>query len=300
MNKAVIRYIWMLAVMTMLTALFQSELAMIILACVFTVAALIFPAKVTFLSAFICTVLYALMSEDMAGGTIMALSLILPAAAMSMAVKRGQTLSTVLGAGTLARALGLFGYYYYESVIRHTTIQNLLVGDFPENLLEQMTQVGYSNAQINILQSAWSYMENLIPAIVLTSSLVFAFLTFAAVKSMVKRSGIRFSSIRNFKDMRADKMFTVFALILFVSAFFSGGAVNIITLNALYFMYVIYLACGAAAFVRFLKNIVKKNSAVGIITAITGIFTFGTVFVPVGIISSFTGKSENRERNDIK
>lgn len=299
MNKAVIRYIWMLAIMTVLTAVFQSELTMIILSCVFMVAALIFPAGMTLLAAVICTLLYALMSVDMAGGAIMALGLILPAAAMSMAVKKGQSLSVVLGAGTFVRAAALFSYYYYESVLSHNTIQNLLVGDFPENLTKQMTQTGYSSIEIGIIRSVWDYMGNLIPAIVLTSALIFSFLTFAAVKSMIRRSGMVFSGIRNFKDMRADKLFTVFALILFVSAFFTEGAVNIITLNALYFMYVIYLGCGAASFVRFLKKIIKRNFAVGLITAIIGIFTFGTVFVPLGIISSFTGKSEIRERNDI-
>lgn len=300
LNKALMKYIWMIAIMTMLTAVFQSELTMIILACVFMVASLIFPATLTLLAAGICTLLYALMSVDMAGGVIMALGLILPAAAMSMAVKKGQSLSVVLGAGTFARAVALFSYYYYESVLSHTTIQNLLVGDLPENLTKQMAEMGYSSIETAIIEGVWSYMGNLIPAIVLTSSLIFAFLTFAAVKSMVRRSGMRFSGIRNFIDMRADKLFTVFALILFISAFFTEGAVNIITVNALYFMYVIYLGCGAASLVRFLKKLIKSNFAVGLITAIIGIFTFGAVFVPLGIISSFTGKSENRERNDIK
>ena len=72
---------------TVLAALFNSEITLIIASSVFAVAALLFPLGATAVAAFICIAIYALLTADPAAGAIMALSFILPATAMALVIR---------------------------------------------------------------------------------------------------------------------------------------------------------------------------------------------------------------------
>lgn len=296
MNKAILRYIWTLAVITVLAALFNSEITLIIAAAVFTVAALLFPLGATAVAAFVCVAIYAFLTQDPAAGAIMALSFVLPATAMAFALRMRRGLAAVIGAGTAANAFATLMLYYYESLKAHTTVINLLSVKVPEALSGQMTSMGYKEQEIHMIESLWKSMSELIPSIIMISALVFSFLTFAVAKAIIKRTGGKLVNIRDFMDMRADISFTIFAMVLTVAAFFASGTALNIILNALYFIYVIYIAFGAASAVRAFKKLTKHTFPAALITIMIGFFTLGTGLALMGVISSFTGKNKPLER----
>lgn len=297
MNKAVTRYIWIMAVVTMITAVFNSELTTILASGLFTVTALVFPGGVSAMAAGICIALYAFMSADIASGLILAAAFIVPALAMAASVKKSFGLETVLGVGTLTRAAALFGYDYYESLLGHTTVKELLTGFGSSELAEMLVQTGYKEAEIEKVKAMWETVGSLIPAVVITSAFVFSILSFAFAKRIIKKTGGKLLKIKDFTELKADRGFAFATLALAVITVFSSGTPAVVLMNALYFMYVIYLVCGAAAFVRLFKKLTGKGFSAALLTVALGVFTFGTVIAVGGFISSFTGKNKQKERN---
>lgn len=297
MNKAILRYIWILSVITVMAALFNSQIMLIIAASVFGVAALLFPFGATAAAAAVCIAVYAFLTADPAAGALMALSFVLPAVVMASSLKMRMSLSAVIGAGTLANAFAVFALYYYESVREHTTIRGLLSVAAPESFSGQMASMGYGQQEIEMIEAVWKGMSALLPSIVMISALTFSFLAFAGMKAIIRRTGGKLAGIRDFKDMRADASFTVFAVLLALALFFTDGAVSDVILNALYFIYVLYIAFGAAASVRFFKKLTNHTFPAALITVMIGFFTLGTGLVIIGGISSFTGKNKPMERN---
>lgn len=281
---------------TVLAALFNSEITLIIASSVFAVAALLFPLGATAVAAFICIAIYALLTADPAAGAIMALSFILPATAMALVIRMRRGLSAVIGAGTAANAFAMLMLYYYESVISHTTIINLLSLGVPKMFSEQMTSLGYQDKEIQMIKSIWQSMSVLLPAIIMISALIFSFLAFAGMKVIIRHTGGKLANIRDFKDMRADVSFTLFAIALTCSLFFVQGTAAKVILNAVYVIYVLYIAFGAAALVRIFKKLTNHTFPAALITVMIGFFTLGTGLALMGIISSFTGKNKPLER----
>lgn len=280
-----------------MAALFNSEITLIIAASVFAVAALLFPFGITLIAAAVCIIIYALLTVDPAAGAIMALSFILPATAMAMSLRLRQGLSVIIGAGTFSNAFAMLMLYYYESVKEHTTVQGLLSVTVPKSFSGQMASMGYGQQEIEMIETVWKSMSVLIPAVIMISALIFSFLAFAGMKAIIRRTGGKIVNIRDFKDMRADVSFTAVAVLLTAALFFTEGAANGVILNALYFIYVLYIAFGAAASVRIFKRLTNHAFPAALITVMIGFFTLGTGLVLLGVISSFTGKNKPMERN---
>lgn len=300
LNKAVTRYMWTLAVMTMLTALYNSELITIACAALFTVAALLFPFGITAAAGALCTFIYAFLSVDMASGAIQALSFILPATVMAAALKRKGTLSYVVSAGTASRAAMLVLYYYHTSVAAHTTVKELMTGGLSETLSYQLSAMGYDTAVEETALSIAEFAGNLIPAVILTSALVFAFLTFAMLKVVIRRTGGMLFGIRPMGEICADRGFALAAVLVFAVSFFTEGTVSYVLLNALYFIYVIFMGFGIAATTRLLKKLFKHGAPAFVLSAVVAFVTGGVVPAIFGIVSPFVGKSNNKKYDSEK
>lgn len=113
---------------------------------------------------------------------------------------------------------------------------------------------------------------------------------------IIRHTGGKLANIRDFKDMRADVSFTLFAIALTCSLFFVQGTAAKVILNAVYVIYVLYIAFGAAALVRIFKKLTNHTFPAALITVMIGFFTLGTGLALMGIISSFTGKNKPLER----
>lgn len=300
MNKAVIRYIWILAMLTMLTALFNSEITMIVSSAMFAVASLIFPLGITLGAAALCTFLYAFMSVDMASGAILALAFIAPALAMAAAVKAKKGIYMIIGSGTLVRALGITCYYMYEANKSYVTIKELLSLSIPQSAVSQLSTLGYGKDEIALMEKMWSMTGEIIPAMILISSFVFALLAFAVVKLLIRRTGGRLPFVSGLGSLRANIGFTLASALIFSMLFFTEGAWRIGVLNAVYFIFALYIVFGLATEMRIFKKLFKMSFPALIATFMTVIISFGLIPAAVGIIGSLVPVKSKKDDVNIK
>lgn len=288
MNKIVIRHIWMLAIATMLAAVFDSQIVTILVSGLFIVSAIIFPGSVFAVASVICVLLYALVSQHMITGALVAVAFILPSFAMAVAVKRRCGLEGILAAGTFTRAVTVFGYYYFISVFTHTTVKDVLVGTIPSSLLERASELGYSDAQLDALRSSWELFGDLLPMYIGVAALLFSFLSFAFAKAIIKRTGGKLEYVPDFSDMRLSPGFSCVACIIALVGIFASGSLEMIMINTLDFMYVLFMIYGFAAVYRLIKKIIKHRAVGFLLAAAVGLFTLGIVPAGAGIIATIT------------
>lgn len=288
MNKIVIRHIWMLAIATMLAAVFDSQIAMILVSGLFIVSALVFPGSIFAVASVICVILYALVSPHMITGAFVALTFILPSFAMAVAVKRRCGLEGILAAGTLTRAVTVFGYYYFISVFAHTTVKDVLVGTIPSALLERASELGYSDAQLDVLRSSWELFGDLLPMYIGVAALLFSFLSFAFAKAIIKRTGGKLEYVSDFSDMRLSPGFSGSMIIIAFAAVFAHGSFEMIILNTINFMYAVFMLYGFAAVYRLIKKIIKNRAVGFVLTAAVGLFSLGIVPAGAGMLATIT------------
>lgn len=283
----------MLAIATMLAAVFDSQIAMILVSGLFIVSALIFPGSIFAVASVICVILYALVSPHMITGAFVALTFILPSFAMAVAVKRRCGLEGILAVGTLTRAVTVFGYYYFISVFAHTTVKDVLVGKIPSALLERASELGYSDAQLDVLRSSWELFGDLLPMYIGVAALLFSFLSFAFAKSIIKRTGGKLEYVSDFSDMRLSLGFSCSMVIIAFAAVFAQGSFEMIILNTINFMYAVFMLYGFAAVYRLIKKIIKHRAVGFLLTVAVGLFSLGIVPAGAGMLATIT-KQKNQ------
>ncbi len=286
MKKELISNIFTLAMVFAFTLLFQPDIS-IYLGAVFVLIATLLPSRFNIMLSLISALIVVFLSPSIQGGFLIALGFIIPAIAQGIAIRKNKSLSFIIGAGTLSRAITLFGYYYYTSLTYHTTVREILVGSLPEEMMLDFVKMGYSEESVKILENMWEFASGLIPSIVLISSASFASIVFVLARFILKKSKIIFPNIRNFVDIRLDPSFSLFIIAVFIALFFAEGEVFSIVSNLAYFLLPVCMIAGICSLVRFFRRNGQSKIMTAFLVAVLGIVSFFGIYLILGIISSF-------------
>ncbi len=281
----------------MLTAIYDSELMTIVCAALFSVSALLFPVGITVAEGVLCIFEFALLSMDSVSGVIRAFAFIVPALTMTIALKKGRSLSHIVSAGTLSRGVMLTLYYYYESVMAHTTIRSMMLVDISKLLIYRLEAMGFDTSAPDASVGIVALAGNMIPVLILSSALVFAFLTAALITTIVRRTGGKIPKVRPVGEICADRSFSLAAVLVCVAAYFiRQGTASYVLLNAFYFNAVIFFGFGLAATTRILKRFIKHGFPAFLLAVVIAFMSGGGVPVLLGIVSPFVKKQGSVEK----
>lgn len=286
MKKELISNMFILVMFFAFTLLLQPDIS-IYLGAVFVLIATLLPSGFNIMISLISALIVVFFAPSIQDGLIITLGFVVPAIVQGAAIRKNKSLSFIIGAGTLARAVSLFLYYYHVSCTHHTTIRELLVGSFSEEMMLDFVKMGYSEESIKIIEDMWEFASGLIPSIVLISSVSFSAIVFVSARFILKRSKIIFPNIRNFVDIRLEPSFAIFIIAVFAALFFTEGEFFSIVSNMAYFLLPVCMVAGICSFVRFFRKNGQSKIVIAFSAVFFGIVSFGSVYLILGIISSF-------------
>lgn len=294
MRKDWISYVGTMVLLFGAIALFGSDLSMVIGAAIFAVSMVGMPIGAIVIPAILCIGIFAFMTESFTMGLLISLGFIVPGIMIGIMIRKKASLSMIIGSATFARFL-LLGLYYYElSIMGSTTVKALLTGGVASGFSESFAELGYGEETLAYLERFIEFTGEIIPAVIMISSLGFVILTILVTKFMLRKMPALFSGIRRLRDIKMDISFTLGAILLFILMFFTEGKALPILMNLNYLMYVIYMYAGFAFIFRNIKKAVPSTPVSVLLTLIAGVVSFGILYVIAGIIGSFIPKKEEK------
>ena len=294
MKKNVTRHILSAIILFFIIALLPSEFTMILGSAVFATAALGLPFKALLGGAVICTWIFSLTSADFGTGILLSLAFIIPGWIEGVLLRRRRSLSAVISVTAIARSGLLLLCYDRMASAENTTIKEFIFGDIPERMLNELKIAGESEEVIELMGKMLEMMENMLPSAIVATGLSFAFLSLACTKFMTRNMPLVFLGMRKFSDIRIDISFTVCAIIISALACFETN-MQVVFINCLYVIYVVYTAAGFAFVYRLIKKGIKDYT--GIIIALVTfmvivLFSVSPIWIVIAaIITGISAKS---------
>lgn len=289
MKKGLGSYVGAMTITFALIALFPSEISTWIGAIIFVFVGAIMPLGINLLLGGVAVSLFAFFSADVTLGMFMGLSYVLTGMIEGMVLRRQKGYATIVASGSIVRLLTMSFAYYYMSRVQNTTIRDLLLGGMPEAFEEYMKGAGYS-PDPEVIKGSLEVMEMMLPSVFCIIAIIFAFSSFAGAMFVLKRRKVRFLWIRPFAEIKMDKIVTVFFLLLIILSLNMEGNLQVVLLNTVYVLCLVYAICGVAALVKLIKTKIKSGGIAALIIAVSGILTAGLIYPFSGIAASLVRK----------
>ncbi|MBQ2942238.1 MAG: DUF2232 domain-containing protein [Clostridia bacterium] len=299
MDKNFASYITGIMLLFFLIAFLPSELSMIIGSAVFAIAAIGMPFGFLFGGAALCSLIFAFMTADFLTGIIMALAFIIPGWAEGFMIRKRCSLSGIISVTAILRSGFLLLCYDRMAGLERVTIREFIFGSGPEEFLSELTETGYPEELLEVATNMWNIMGDMLPSVIVISGLSFAFFSLVCTKFMTRRTPVVFYGIRKLSDIRMDLSFTVCAVVIGILAF-SGLKMQVVFINCLYVIYVLYMASGFALLYRLIFKGIRRPAVSFIITLIMGVMSFGFLLPVMGIIGSFIKDKNNNSDSEEK
>ncbi|MDP4133517.1 MAG: DUF2232 domain-containing protein [Bacillota bacterium] len=287
MKKPLYSYIFSLAIMFLVIAVYPSDLMLWLGAVVFATMCFLSITPVMLVSTVLAFSTFTLIASDMIYGFLTALCFVLPGMAVGFGLRKQRSYSQIVVYGSIAALIANLIRLYYGANSESMTIVQYII-DMNSEVASLMT-TGLKGIE-NYSDAVNELIKMFTPAMLMVQALAFGFFTFVGTRKMIERGPIRIVGTR-FHELSAGRVQTIISLAVILFAFATGGTLKIIFMNATVVIAVIYALLGMSATMRLLMR-TKIDSAVlrWFILIVLCLILSYIGYAIVGILSSLFGR----------